>query len=82
MWSVASLLYKLLTPNPRYRAWFDGVAYAHSSDGVKWDKPNLGIWDADKWLLEDSGMPAFDMSKQLIYVSASVLKLTLDCLAV
>jgi len=46
-----------------YRAWFDGVAYAHSSDGVKWDKPSLGIWDADKWLLEDSGSGYIDVRK-------------------
>jgi len=35
-----------------YRAWFDGVAYAESHDGIKWVKPELGLYDADKHLLE------------------------------
>merc|ERR1711977_661974 len=33
-----------------YRAWFDGVAYAESQDGIHWQKPELGIYDVDQHL--------------------------------
>ena len=34
-----------------YRPWRVGLAYAESVDGIHWEKPQLGLWDADEQLL-------------------------------
>lgn len=44
-----------------YHAWWKGVGYAESSDGLSWEKPELGLLDLDALLLDPTG--AFDPLK-------------------